>query len=52
MAYDKPIVIQRIDEGTELWSDIYRLHARVNKSNGSEYLSAVSISLSLREFSR
>lgn len=51
MAYDKPIVIQRIDEGTELWSDIYRLHARVNKSNGSEYLSAgVNQSKSTRVF--
>lgn len=40
MAYDKPITIQKIDENTEKWSDIYSLHAKVNKSNGSEYLNA------------
>lgn len=40
MAYDKPIKIQKIDENTEKWSDIYSLHAKVNKSNGSEYLNA------------
>ena len=40
MSYDKPIKIQKINEVTEKWEEIYSLHARVNKSNGSEYLSA------------
>ena len=40
MAYDKPIVIQKINEDTEKWEDLYTLHAKVNKSNGSEYLNA------------
>ena len=40
MVYDKPITIQKINEDTEVWEDLYHLHARVNKSNGSEYLNA------------
>lgn len=40
MVYDKPITIQKINEDTEKWEDLYTLHARVNKSNGSEYLKA------------
>lgn len=40
MVYDKPIIIQKIDENTEIWADLYNLHSRVNKSNGSEYLNA------------
>ena len=40
MVYDKPIKIQKIDEATELWEDLYYLHANVNKSGGSEYLNA------------
>lgn len=40
MIYDKPITIQKIDKSTEAWSDLYNLHARVNKSSGSEYLNA------------
>ena len=43
MVYDKPITIQAINEDTELWEDLYALHARVNKSNGSEYLNAGAI---------
>ena len=43
MTFDKPIKIQRVDEATETWSDLYNLHARVNKSNGSEYLNAGAI---------
>lgn len=43
MVYDKPITIQAINEDTELWEDLYNLHARVNKSNGSEYLNAGAI---------
>lgn len=40
MTYDKPIKIQIIDEATEQWTDLFSLHARVNKSGGSEYLNA------------
>ena len=40
MAYDKPIVIQKMNEDSEKWEDLYTLHAKVNKSNGSEYLNA------------
>lgn len=40
MVYDKPITIQRVDKATELWADAYTLHAKVNKSTGSEYLNA------------
>lgn len=40
MVYDKPIIIQKIDEATEKWTDLYNLHAKINKSNGSEYLNA------------
>lgn len=43
MVYDKPIIIQKINEDTEKWEDLYTLHARVNKSNGSEYLNAGAI---------
>jgi SPP1 family predicted phage head-tail adaptor len=40
MVFDKPITIQRINENTEEWEDAFSLHARVNKSSGSEYLNA------------
>lgn len=40
MVYDKPIIIQKINEDTEIWEDLFTLHARVNKSGGSEYLNA------------
>lgn len=40
MTFDKPIVIEIIDEATESWSPLFNLHANVNKSNGSEYLNA------------
>lgn len=40
MVFDKPIIIQKIDEISEKWENYYALHARVNKTNGSEYLNA------------
>lgn len=40
MVYDKPIVIQKINDITEQWEPLYGLHARINKSGGSEYLNA------------
>lgn len=36
--YDKPIVIQKIDEVTEEWAPLFNLHAKINKSGGGEYL--------------
>lgn len=42
MVFDKPIIIQKIDKITELWADMYRPHARVNKTGGSENLDAGS----------
>lgn len=40
MAYDKPIIIQVQDPDTEAWTDKYRLHACVNKSNGNTDMAA------------
>lgn len=36
MIYDKPITIQRQDFETEEWGDLWKLHARVNKSGGGQ----------------
>lgn len=36
MTFDKPIKIQKMDETTEKWADLYSLHARVNKTQGTE----------------
>lgn len=43
MIFDKPIIIQKIDEDTEKWTDLLRLRASINKSKGSEYLSSGAI---------
>ena len=43
MVYDKPITIQILDEDTEKWTDKFKLHARVNKSGGSEYLNGGAV---------
>ena len=40
MTYDRPITIQKIDQDTELWSDLWSLHARINKSTGTEFVEA------------
>lgn len=40
MIFDKPIIIQKIDENTEEWFDVWTLHASVNKSKASEYNAA------------
>lgn len=37
--YDRPIVIQKQSLSTELWEDLYKVHARANKaSNDNAYL--------------
>lgn len=42
--FDRPIVIQKIDEITEKWSDVYKLHAHINKASGdNEYLGSGAI---------
>lgn len=40
MTYDKPITIQIQNEETEDWGDLFRLHARVNKTGGGTLLNA------------
>lgn len=32
MRFDRPVTVQKMDEETEEWVDIYRLHARINKA--------------------
>ena len=51
MTFDKPIIIQKIDQNTELWADLWALHARVNKTTGSEFVEAgANISQSTKTF--
>ena len=32
-SYNKPILIQKLDEETEKWSDYYSTHANINKAS-------------------
>lgn len=42
--YDKPISIQRINEATETWEDVLKVHARINKAKSdNEYLDSGAI---------
>lgn len=42
--YDRPIEVQRIDESSEIWETVYKLHAAVNKAKtDNEYLNAGAI---------
>lgn len=42
--YDRPIMIQKIDEVTEQWKDCYTLHASINKAkNNNEYLNTGAV---------
>jgi SPP1 family predicted phage head-tail adaptor len=42
--FDRPITIQKINESTEEWDDVYKVHASVNKAKAnSEYLNAGAI---------
>ena len=38
MTYNKPITLRKYDEEAKEWSDAGVLHARINKTGGSEYL--------------
>ena len=40
MIFDKPITIQEQNPDTEEWADRWNLHARVNKTGGSQALNA------------
>lgn len=43
-VYDRPISIQRINETTEEWEDVYLVHAYINKAKSDdEYLSGGAI---------
>ena len=43
-VFDKPIIIQKINELTEEWEDVFYVHASINKASGdSEYLNAGAI---------
>lgn len=42
--YDKPVTLQKRDEVTEAWVDVFKAHAFINKGkNDDEYLSAGAI---------
>lgn len=40
MRFDKPITIQRQHPTTETWENVWKLHARVNKTGGGQALNA------------
>ena len=40
MNFNKPIVLRKFDEDLKEWNDVATLHARVNKTGGSEYLAS------------
>ena len=42
--FDRPIAIQKMNELTEDWDDVYKVHASINKAKAnSEYLNAGAI---------
>ena len=43
-VFDRPITIQKINESTEAWEDLYAVHASINKTKSdNEYLNAGAI---------
>lgn len=43
-TFDRPILLQRINEATEEFSDLYSLHASINKTRSdNEYVNAGAI---------
>lgn len=43
-VFDRPIIIQKINETTELWEDVFKVHASINKAKSdNEYLNAGAI---------
>lgn len=56
--YDRPVSIQRINDDTEQWEDVYRVHVRVNKSktddeylNGGAVQGKLNLTFEMRYFS-
>lgn len=44
MVFNIPIIIQKINEDTEEWSNLYKLHANINKNKAdNKYLSSGAI---------
>lgn len=45
LAFDKPIsIFKLVDEATESWEEVFKIHARINKSKSdNEYLSGGAI---------
>jgi len=42
--FDTPIIIQKINESTEDWDDLFSVHARINKAKAdNEYLKAGAV---------
>lgn len=42
-SYDRPVTIQKINERTETWEDVYKVHASINKAKSdNQYLNAGS----------
>ena len=38
-TYDRPIIIQKQDKKSEKWGDLFKVHAKINKSsNDNNYL--------------
>ena len=43
-VFDRPIIIQKINELTETWENLYSVHASINKAKSdNEYLNAGAI---------
>ncbi len=43
-TFDRPIIIQKINTVTELWEDVFKVHASINKAKtDDEYLTAGAI---------
>ena len=49
-SYNKPIIIQKLNEQTEKWDQYYFTHANVNKTTGKEY-NAASTNISFSTYS-
>lgn len=43
-VYDRPITIQKLNQASKKWEDVFKLHANINKAKtDNEYLSAGAI---------
>lgn len=40
MVYDKPIIIEKLDDTTEKFCQYYQCHAYINKTSGKEYMAS------------